>query len=352
MSTELVSISLYTLLIAYTSVGNLRHWAERRLLALPNERSSHTMPTPSGGGAAIVLPALFGVMIFALLRNQLSPELWILLLGGLGVAGISWMDDLYTIANRTRFAIHLASALLVVVGIGMMGRVALPLLGEVSLGWLGFAITLVWIVGMINAYNFMDGIDGMAGSQAVIAGLAWSLFGYWLENEMIMALGLVLSASSLGFLGYNWPPARIFMGDVGSAFLGYSFAVLGVLASQQHPRMACIALLIVWPFVFDTLFTVVRRWSRGENIFVAHRSHLYQRLVIAGHSHRTVTLLYAGLALIGVLLSMGWYRGVAGCAVAILGGIPALAIGLWIIVMYYETKAALVAPLTQQQKMG
>ncbi len=352
MITELVSISLYTLLIAYTSVGNLRQWAERRLLALPNERSSHTCPTPSGGGVAIVLPALFGIVIFALLQEQLSLGLWILLLGGLGVAGISWLDDLYTIANRTRFAIHLASACLVVGGIGLIERVELPLLGQLSLGWLGFAVTLVWIVGLINAYNFMDGIDGMAGSQAVLGGLVWALFGHWLKNEMITALGLVLSASSLGFLGYNWPPARIFMGDVGSAFLGYSFAVLAVLASRQHPRMGAIALLIVWPLVFDTLFTVVRRWSRGENIFVAHRSHLYQRLVIAGHSHRTVTLLYAALALIGSLLGMGWFWDRPGCATAIFCSIPLLALGLWMAVTYAEAKAVAVAPLTHQQKLG
>ena len=352
MSTELVSISLYTLLIAYTSVGNLRQWAERRLLALPNERSSHTRPTPSGGGVAIVLPALFGLLIFAYLRERLTLPLGIVLLGGLGIAAISWLDDLYTLANRTRFAIHLASALLVIVGLGAIQHVALPLLPAIPLGWLGFVVTLVWIVGLINAYNFMDGIDGLAGSQAVIAGLAWAWFGQQLHDDVITVLGLVLAASSLGFLGYNWPPARIFMGDVGSAFLGYNFAILAVLARQHDARMACVALLIVWPFVFDTLFTVVRRWHRGENVFVAHRSHLYQRLVIAGHSHRTVTLLYAGLALIGVLLSMGWYRNIPGCAMAILCVIPALAIGLWLTVMYYEAKALLVAPLTHQQKMG
>ncbi|MEZ4731723.1 MAG: glycosyltransferase family 4 protein [Caldilineaceae bacterium] len=344
---ELVSISVYTLLIAYTGVGNLRLWAERRLLAIPNERSSHTRPTPSGGGAAIVITTLLGLTIFAVLTNHLSPTLGFLLGGAALVAVISWLDDLYTMQSQVRLMVHGLGAVAVLVGAGALDQIHLPLVGAFRLGWVGWGVTFFWVVGLINAYNFMDGIDGLAGIQAVLAGGAWACFGYWIDAPLVMALGLLLAAGSLGFLGYNWPPARIFMGDVGSAFLGYSFALLTVLAAQRDARLAWIGVLVLWPFLFDTTFTLVRRWSRGENLLLAHRSHLYQRLVIAGHSHRTVTLLYGGLALLGGVAGMAWFHGVPGSATVIVLGLPTLASGLWLTVVYYEARPVNMRALMQ-----
>jgi UDP-N-acetylmuramyl pentapeptide phosphotransferase/UDP-N-acetylglucosamine-1-phosphate transferase len=125
-----------------------------------------------------------------------------------------------------------------------------------------------------------------------------------MDLPLISVLGALLAATSLGFLLHNWPPAKIFMGDVGSAFLGYSFACLAVLGCQKDPVLAQAGFLLVWPFVFDTIFTLFRRLRNRENIFQAHRSHLYQRLVISGYSHRTVTLIYMGLFLLGMLLAL------------------------------------------------
>lgn len=340
---ELVSISIYTLFIAYTGVGNLRQWAEQRLLALPNERSSHSRPTPSGGGVAIVLSTLFGVTIFLVLTRQFSLTWGTFLFGAVLVACISWLDDLYTMPSAVRIAIHSASALCVVLGVGAVRQVTLPVIGDLYLGWLGYGLTFLWIIALINGYNFMDGLDGLAGTQAVIAGVTWTGLGYWADAPLIMALGLLLAASSLGFLPYNWPPARIFMGDVGSAFLGYTFAALAVLGAQHHGKLAFIGALVLWPFLFDTLFTLGRRWQRGENVFQAHRSHLYQRLVISGHSHRTVTLLYACFAAIGALAGIGWFWDLPGSANAIVFGLPTLAASLWVLVWYYETRPVKIA---------
>lgn len=258
--------------------------------------------------------------------------------GSLLVAVISWLDDLYTLPSTVRLAVHGGCALCVLVGVGAIRQISLPLLGPLHLGWLGYGFTFLWIIALINGYNFMDGIDGLAGTQAVIAGITWSCLGYWADIPLVMALGLLLAASSLGFLAYNWPPARIFMGDVGSAFLGYNFAALAVLGAQQQGKLAFLGALVLWPFLFDTLFTLGRRWQRGENLLQAHRSHLYQRLVISGHSHRTVTLLYASLAAIGALSGVGWFYDLPGSANVIVFGLPLLAGGLWFLVSYYETR--------------
>jgi len=254
------------------------------------------------------------------------------------IAIVSWIDDLRSVPNRIRFATHIFGAILLVLAFGYLRAVTIPLAGTFNLGWLGLLLTIVWIVGLTNAYNFMDGIDGLAGSQAVLAGVGWLLLGWFSGETFIGVLGALLAASALGFLLHNWPPARIFMGDVGSAFLGYSFAALAVVAAQSAPRMAIAGILLVWPFVFDSTFTLIRRWRKGENIFAAHRSHLYQRLVIAGYSHRFVTLLYSFLALVGVLLALLWVWAVPGADWLVLCVPALLSFGLWRFVVRAEAR--------------
>ena len=131
------------------------------------------------------------------------------------------------------------------------------------------------------------------------------------------------------------------MGDAGSAFLGVTFAVLPVVAAQHNPRLAVAGVLLVWPFVFDAAFTFLRRLRHRENVFAAHRSHLYQRLVIAGYSHRAVTLLYIGLAAAGAILTLLWTLDVPGVGLAIVLGIPVLCLGLWTYVVYSEHRRTL-----------
>jgi UDP-N-acetylmuramyl pentapeptide phosphotransferase/UDP-N-acetylglucosamine-1-phosphate transferase len=173
-----------------------------------------------------------------------------------------------------------------------------------------------------------------------MASTGWPL-GLLTELPMVSALGVLVAGSSLGFLGHNWPPARIFMGDVGSAFLGFTLAMLAVIGGLADPRLPFAGVLVVWPFVFDATFTILRRLRRGENIFAAHRSHLYQRLVIAGWSHRTVTLLYLALAGIGAVLASLWVMAAPGSDWLVLV-IPTLcAFGLWRLVVRVESGGAL-----------
>jgi UDP-N-acetylmuramyl pentapeptide phosphotransferase/UDP-N-acetylglucosamine-1-phosphate transferase len=228
------------------------------------------------------------------------------------VALVSWFDDLYSLSAKTRFAAHSLAALAAVAALGYWQAIPLLPNHSVTLGYAGAAVTVIWIVGLTNAYNFMDGSDGIAGSQAVIAGLGWACLGWLAGSPSIVGLSLLLAAGSLGFLPHNWPPARIFMGDVGSAFLGYSFAVLPLLGLHENGPLAGISLflgpLLVWPFVFDAGFTFLQRLRKGEDVFAAHRSHLFQRLIIAGHSHRFVMLLYGALAIVGAAAAVFWLK--------------------------------------------
>lgn len=330
--------------LSYLSVWALRHFAQRRaIFDVANERSSHVGSTATGGGLAIVVLMLLGVWGYALSHRIIAfPLLIAYTIPALLIAIISWLDDLYSQPNWVRFSIHSIAGLLAIYGLGYLS------LGSVLPGaprvieWLGVAVTFLWIVGLTNAYNFMDGIDGIAGGQALVAALAWSVVGWQADQPIIVCFGLLLSATVTGFLLHNWPPARIFMGDVGSAFLGFTLAVLPLILNAQlsQPRRpaggAVVGLLFVWPFVFDSTFTFLRRLSRGERIFSAHRSHLYQRLIIAGKSHRFVSVLYIVLAAVGAVLAVSLRIGVKNSGLAVTITVPLLCVALWLFVTRKE----------------
>jgi UDP-N-acetylmuramyl pentapeptide phosphotransferase/UDP-N-acetylglucosamine-1-phosphate transferase len=332
--------------LSYLGVAGLRRWAEQGpMLDIPNNRSSHLRPTPRGGGLAIAVVTLGGWLALGVTRRvELWPALLAYPIGAALIAGVSWIDDLRSLSNRVRFATHSLAAMLAIWSYGYWHTVRLPLVGDLGLGLFGPLLSFFWIVSLTNAYNFMDGIDGIAGSQAVVAGLGWAMLGWIAEQPMVGALGLLVASSSLGFLGHNWPPARIFMGDVGSAFLGYTLAVLPfVFGALPHTRgewteLPIASILLVWPFVFDTTFTLLRRLSRGENVFAAHRSHLYQRLNIIGYGHRFVTLIYIGLAIIGAILALCWSLGIRGSSITVPSVALVLCLILWSFVVNQEHK--------------
>jgi UDP-N-acetylmuramyl pentapeptide phosphotransferase/UDP-N-acetylglucosamine-1-phosphate transferase len=317
---------------SYLGVAIILRWANRaRMLDVPNERSSHTRPTPRGGGLAIVVVVLGILWLLPLCNFAIAwrtMTAWTL--GAFLIAGVSWLDDMRTVSFEVRLVIHVLGACVAMAGIGVVREIGLQC-GIIQLGWLGLPLTLVWIVGLTNAYNFMDGIDGIAGGQAVAAGVGWAVIGWLGGQPIICCLGLLIAAAGVGFLGHNWPPARIFMGDVGSAFLGYTFAVLTVLAAQANPMFLPAGIALVWPFIFDSVFTFVWRLCRGEKVWEAHRSHLYQRLVISGLSRGQVSLIYIGLALLGmgwaIALVQGWRALVTAGAVVI--AISAVSLWIW-----------------------
>jgi UDP-N-acetylmuramyl pentapeptide phosphotransferase/UDP-N-acetylglucosamine-1-phosphate transferase len=330
----------------YFGVDGVRRWALRHhALDIPNQRSSHSRPTPRGGGLAVAVVTVLGwvALGIAFQPAMCGSALWAYALGAGMIALVSWFDDLYSLSPLARLAVHALAAFLAVFVLGYWQRIPLPTGQNLGLGYAGPVITAVWIIGLTNAYNFMDGSDGIAAIQAVVAAAGWACLGWLAGAQPVVNLSLLLAAASLGFLLHNWPPAGIFMGDVGSAFLGYSFAVLPLIALRENGPLAAasplIGLLLVWPFVFDAALTFLRRLARGEHVLAPHRSHLYQRLIIAGYSHRFVLLLYGGLATVGVPTAILWLRHPTAAFWATLAILPSLAWWLWRFVAQQEQRA-------------
>lgn len=274
-------------------------WARRfQLVDVPNARSSHTTPTLRAGGVPMVMLTL-GAMLFALERSA-----FVLAAAAAVIAITGFIDDIRSLGWTIRFVIQIAMAAVAIWACGTIAH-----LGPLPLGVFAIPLTVMWIGGLTNAYNFMDGIDGIAGIQAVVAALGFAVLGVLHSDRLIVLTALAIAATALGFLFHNWPPATIFMGDVASGFLGFLFAALTVKLAQHTPAAAITGVLFVWPFLFDTIFTFFRRLLRGEKVTQAHRSHLYQRLVIAGASHGRVSALYGLLALICTIAGIAYERG-------------------------------------------
>jgi UDP-N-acetylmuramyl pentapeptide phosphotransferase/UDP-N-acetylglucosamine-1-phosphate transferase len=267
-------------------------WAPRRALDVPNQRSSHERPTPRGGGLVIVVGFFAGLAVWLATGGSLSPRAIGWLAGAVLVASVSFVDDLRSLPAAPRLVIQLVGALILTLA-GVDPR-ELPLLSALPLAF-------VFVIVVTNIYNFMDGIDALATTQAIVAGAALAVAGVLVGNAVVAVGGGLLMAASAGFWFYNVPPARLFMGDVGSTFLGFSFAGLPLLGSigVGGGRLPLeFGLVLLAPFLFDSLVTLTRRILRGERWYAAHNSHYYQRLVRSGLSHGQVTSLYAGLAVV------------------------------------------------------
>jgi UDP-N-acetylmuramyl pentapeptide phosphotransferase/UDP-N-acetylglucosamine-1-phosphate transferase len=302
MLLRLLVIYFFIFAVTYAGVMWFRRWSlKRRLLDIPNERSSHQKPTPRGGGIVVSLICLISFFIYTLLdENQ---TIWAYFGGAVIVSGISWLDDLKTVSPGWRFLCHSIAAMLVIFEVSSFGGGNFSLEQDWGGNFAGSILGFFWIVWMVNAYNFMDGIDGIAGIQALTAGIGWSVIGFWNGLDSIGFYGGVLAVTAVGFLLHNWSPARVFPGDVGSAFWGFTFAVMPFLIKGESDsgfgiNFLLVAVVLVWFFLFDSLLTLSLRLWRGEKVWEAHRSHIYQKLVQVGLSHSEVSLLYGFLSLL------------------------------------------------------
>lgn len=301
--------------------GLVRRYAlARSILDIPNARSSHTAPTPRGGGVAIVLATLVAYCLLAVEGELDRPVLWALLGSGGFVALIGFLDDHGHVAASWRLFAHFAAAIWALVWLG--GAPPLPLFGsEIELGWFGAALAAVFLVWLLNLYNFMDGIDGIASVEAISVGIGGALL-YLLAGKPSLAMApLALAAATGGFLLWNFPPARIFMGDAGSGFLGIVLGVLSLQAAWQAPQLLWSWMILLGVFVVDATFTLLRRLLRGEKVYQAHRSHAYQRASRRFGRHLPVTLAVAAIDLLWLLpialqVGAGALDGLAGVAIA------------------------------------
>ena len=259
------------------------------ILDHPNERSLHTRPTPRSGGVAIVIGILVGMTLWMALAGVPRTLGW---LGAcaLMVAGMSFLDDMKGMSVGSRFVGHLVtSGMLLASGLGLVTLEMTGLVWEWP-AWLGVTFSLLYLIWMINLYNFMDGMDGFAAGMAVIGFGTFALLGYLANNPDFVTLNLMIVAAVAGFLWFNFPPARIFMGDTGSSLLGLLAGGLSIYGAREGVFPFWVALLVFSPFIVDATVTLVRRLFRGERVWQAHKSHYYQRLVQLGWGHRKTVL--------------------------------------------------------------
>jgi UDP-N-acetylmuramyl pentapeptide phosphotransferase/UDP-N-acetylglucosamine-1-phosphate transferase len=280
--------------------------ARWRLVDLPNRRSAHALPTARGGGLAIVVTtALASIMValrwppaaFSILGGVILPCLVI------AVVGI--IDDIQPLKASLRLFIQIGVAAAITAALGPLSTIAIPGLPTLQLGWIGWPLTVLWIVGMTNAFNFMDGSDGMAALGAVVAGVVMAAIGWQLKIHLPLLLAAFAAAAAAGFLVFNWNPARVFMGDVGSAFLGTYLAAVPLAFPEPQRSLVFIPMVLaLWPYVFDPFVSVLRRVYHRKNPFEPHREFLFHRLIRSGISHGLAALLYAMLALAGGLVGV------------------------------------------------
>jgi Fuc2NAc and GlcNAc transferase len=285
----------WLILLAATAVGSalitalLRHYAiHSGLIDHPNARSSHSIPTPRGGGLAIVVTSIAAVALLYLLQLLPLRVFAALAGGGLAVAIVGFIDDRHALPARVRLAVHVCAALWC---LGWLHGLPPMLIGHQVMhpGWFGYVLGTLAIVWVLNLFNFMDGIDGIAASEAIFVTCAGAVLGSPHDSPHALASAVVCAACA-GFLIWNWPPAKIFMGDVGSGYLGFVIAVLALVASQDNPVSVWVWLILGGAFFVDASVTLAARTLRGERLHEAHRSHAYQRLARRWGQHLPVTL--------------------------------------------------------------
>lgn len=299
---------LFALALALLSAGVVRLMIAFPILDHPNARSSHLRPTPRGGGLGVVVAFIVGMLVLygvAQFARIAEPQFLGVILAAMAIAGVALADDVRDLSARLRLAAQCGAAL-VAVGSGLVvTRLALPWIGVVELGALGVVLTLVWIVGCTNAVNFMDGLDGLVGGTLLIAAAALALIAAVQEGWFIYAAALFLAAGFAGFLPFNLHPARIFMGDVGAQFAGFTMAVLAVAAARFDTAQLSFLIvpLLLFGLLFDAAFTLGRRALMGERLAEGHRTHLYQLAQRSGMGVRAVAATHWGFAVFHAALA-------------------------------------------------
>jgi UDP-GlcNAc:undecaprenyl-phosphate GlcNAc-1-phosphate transferase len=236
-----------------------------RLVDLPNRRSAHALPTARGGGLAIVVTVLLGLIATAIRFPWLTVQIVFgLLLPSLVIAVVGFIDDIRPLRPLLRLGIQIGAGCLITAALGPITGITLPASEPLQLGIFAWPVTVVWVVGMINALNFMDGSDGMAALAAAVVATIVAVIAWFTGAPAATLVAGFVAAGAAGFLVFNWTPARIFMGDVGSGFLGTLLSALPLfLPNEQREAVFLPAILVLWPYIYDPLLSVLRRLWRS-----------------------------------------------------------------------------------------
>ena len=299
--------------LAMVSALTVRAMIAARVMDTPNARSSHAKPTPKGGGIGVVVAFLLGISVLygtAQFSRLADPYFRGVILASAAIATVAFIDDVYAWPFIVKLAAQIAAAL-VAVGSGLYVSVFnLPGFGPVDIGWAGAAITIAWILFATNAMNFIDGLNGLAAGTSFVACVFLAFIAETQQGWFVYFASLLLAAGLVGFLPFNYPRARIFLGDVGSQFCGFVLAVLGVAAArfERIPMSFLLVPLLLSGGLVDVAFTLARRALAGERLARAHRGHLYQVAQRSGMDARVVAALHWGFAALGGLCALSFMR--------------------------------------------
>jgi len=301
LTTPILAIALF-LISAFITRGLVANSHRLSTLDIPNERSSHQTPTPRGGGIAFVATSLVGFLLLLLINNLDNADVLALCGAGIIVAIAGHLDDRRKISGATvRLVVHAIGAIILIVRIGFPSQISL-FDRTINAGIIGSILGVLYLVWLLNLFNFMDGTDGIAASEAMFVCVAGAVLNYHVLSDInFSAAAVILAASTVGFLLYNWSPAKIFMGDVGSGYLGIVIGGLSLMAAKQQHELLWVWIILLAVFVSDATITLIRRLLRKQKPHVAHRSHAYQHLAIRFDSHAKVSLVVLAVNIVWLL---------------------------------------------------
>jgi Fuc2NAc and GlcNAc transferase len=320
------------LLVSWALAGAVRQYAIRnRLLDVPNHRSSHTVATPRGGGVAIVATFMTALAVMWFVGGVESSVALTYAIGGGAIAGVGFLDDHGHVPARWRLVCHFC-----ICGVAVYllpGSHIIEILDyRFNVGMLGGTVIILYMVWMLNLFNFMDGIDGIASVEAISVLAGFCLLQITNGSHAGVSIAAVLATATLGFMFWNFPKAKLFMGDVGSGFLGFAIGLLAIHQLFENPKLFWALAILSGVFVVDTTYTLAVRIFRKEKIYEAHRTHGYQYAARKYKSHIKVTGAVFAINLFWLLpisycISRGWWEGVTGLAVAYL---PLVLLAVWL----------------------
>ena len=294
-----ITFAIVLAIISYLITWVMCH--KVRIMDQINKRSSHDKIVPRAGGIAIVITFFIGMMaIYFFGDDTLIKQEYMqgFIFSSLLIAAVSFYDDMKSKSVAFKLILQLLATLVVLWSGIVLDKISLPFIGNIDLELSGYLLSLLWIIGLANAYNFMDGLDGLVGGVTVIAGIYFMGITYYQGSHFVYISSYTLVAGAAGFLILNMPPAKIFMGDVGSVFIGFTFATLAIIASRYdsaHTSFLVVPLLL-FNIIYDAIFTMSRRLLNGENITQAHKKHLYQLMNQIGYTHLEVSLTHYCMA--------------------------------------------------------